>query len=293
MSHSLRIGLIGLGKVGETFARHLSGQAQVRVYDRLFDLDPWPSGVEKRVRDADVVPCASPREAVEGASLIFSLVHPTVSSQVAAQVASLVSDRESLFLDLNSAPPTVKERSALEFPKGGASYVDGGILGSVSLHRHRVPIVLSGPGARRAADLLSDLGMAPRWVSDKVGAASAIKICRSVVMKGLESLLVEALLAAQEYDVTQDVLASLEGAMASRPFSETVEMLITTHAVHSQRRSGEMAGISQALEALEIPPIMSRAAEQRLSLSADLIPASKDSPPASAEEVIRVLRASR
>lgn len=293
MSHSLKIGLIGFGKVGETFARHLAGQAQVGVYDQLFDLDPWPPDLVERIRGANVVPCASPREAVEGASLIFSLVNSTVSSQVAAQVASLISDEEALFLDLNSAPPAAKERSALEFPGGGVNYVDGGILGSVSLQHHRVPIVLSGPRAQQAADLMTTLGMAPRCVSDKVGAASAIKICRSVVMKGLESLLIEALLAAQEYDVSQDVLASLEGTMASRPFSETVKMLVTTHAVHAERRSGEMAGISEALEALQIPPIMSRAAERRLSLSASLNPASKDRPPATAEEVIEALRASK
>jgi len=293
LSHALRIGLIGFGQVGQTFARHLAGQAQVRVYDQLFDRDPWPSDMAERVRGANVVPCTSPREAVEGASLIFSLVNSAVSSQVAAQVVSLISPQESLFLDLNSAPPTAKERSALEFPGGGVSYVDGGILGSVSLQRHRVPIVLSGPRARQAAELLTTLGMAPRYVSDKVGAASAIKICRSVVMKGLECLLIEALLAAQEYDVSQDVLASLEDTLASRPFSETVRMLVTTHAVHAERRSGEMAGISEALEALQIPPIMSRAAERRLSLSANLNPVSKGSPPATAEQVIEALKASK
>jgi 3-hydroxyisobutyrate dehydrogenase-like beta-hydroxyacid dehydrogenase len=148
-------------------------------------------------------------------------------------------------------------------------YVDGSIMDSFQNRGAGVPILVAGPRAQHAASALARLGLSVRCVGDKVGTASAIKMCRSIFTKGAECLFVETLLAAERYAATEEVLASIEASITDGPFREWVNMLVTTHAIHAGRRGDEMRKIVEVLEASGMAPLLSRAAYERLRLTAE------------------------
>src|SRR5690606_12506075 len=107
----------------------------------------------------------------------------------------------TVFLDLNSASPGTKQRAAAALEAAGAQYVEAGVMTSVPPYGIRVPMLLGGPAAAALAETLSAWGMDARAVSDRLGVASAIKMSRSVMIKGLEALVIEAYTNARAYGV--------------------------------------------------------------------------------------------
>jgi len=262
---NLRIGLVGFGEAGRSFAGHFSRRDDVvvKAFDTLFQQEPWAETLEQELKQTCTQACLRMEELVADSDLVFSLVTPSASKRVAEQAAQAWPSERVLFIDLNTSPPTVKAECARLF-ETASCYVDGAILDSFRSRGPLVPIVLAGPHAERAAHTMCGLGLNVRFIGPRLGAASAIKMCRSVFMKGVECLFVESLLAAQEYGSTREVLASIEESITSGPFGDWVKMLVTTHAVHAGRRGDEMEKIVGALQALDIEPVMSKASRDRL-----------------------------
>ena len=67
----------------------------------------------------------------------------------------------------------------------------GMFMESVPPHGHKVPMLLAGTAAAQLVDLLKPLGMQVEAVGDKIGQASSIKMFRSVIIKGMEALMLE------------------------------------------------------------------------------------------------------
>jgi hypothetical protein len=80
----------------------------------------------------------------------------------------------------------------------------------------KVPLLLGGPGAAALLPLLADLGFAPKIASDQLGVASATKMCRRVMIKGLEAMVSESFTTARHYGVEDAVLSSLKVAQTVR-----------------------------------------------------------------------------
>jgi 3-hydroxyisobutyrate dehydrogenase-like beta-hydroxyacid dehydrogenase len=149
------------------------------------------------------------------------------------------------------------------------SYVDVAVLGNVAGSRVRAPLAVSGARASEACVHLQDVGFTAWVAGSEVGSASAVKMCRSIFMKGIECLLLETLLAAAAFQVSDAVLQSIEETISSLGFQATVEMLVTTHAVHCGRRSDEMRHVTRMLEEMGLPHDMSSAALAVLSRHSD------------------------
>ena len=116
----------------------------------------------------------------------------------------------------------------------------------------------------RFAELMAPWGLKIEHVEGDLGAASGIKIMRSVIAKGLEALLVECLLGARRYGIDEAVLTSFGRFMDSRPFRDMANFLVVTDVIHAERRSHEARMSVDALEEAGVDAIMTRATSERL-----------------------------
>ena len=263
----VRWGIIGFGEAGAMFARQIGSRAGrlVRVTDPLLNREPRPEHMRQRLASVKVEIAPDIAGLVTACDVVLSLVTARVAGAVAARAAR--AGGRGLFVDFNSLSPAEKAGAAARFAAG--RFVDGAILGSVAGEGPRAPLALAGPRAGDAHTLLDGAGFHSAVVSPAVGGASALKMCRSVFMKGIECLLVETLLAAARYGVTEPVLQSIEGTFNSYGLRPMIKMLVTTHAAHCRRRSDEMRSVSRMLKQLGLPSRMSKASELLLRASGE------------------------
>jgi 3-hydroxyisobutyrate dehydrogenase-like beta-hydroxyacid dehydrogenase len=147
----------------------------------------------------------------------------------------------------------------------GARIADASIMGTPHTDAHRLPMLASGPAAQEFLELMNPWGLRAEFVEGELGAASGIKIMRSVIAKGLEALLVECMLGASRYGIDAAVLASFDKFMATRTFTSMANFLITTGSIHAERRSHEAEMSAEALIEAGVDPIMTRATVERLT----------------------------
>lgn len=264
------IAFIGLGEAGQTIGRGLLSQgAQLRAYDILFD-DAANQGRLKRTAEALGVAVARDHlAAVADAGIVFLAV--TASSSLAAAKSCLPGLRQGqLFLDINSVSPRRKIETAALLAPTGAAYVDVAVMAPVAPYDHRVPCLIGGPGAAALLPRASALGMKMEVVSTDVGQASAIKMFRSIMIKGLEALMVESMLAASEYRVEERVLASLKETFPSLDWEKLSGYLIERVVSHGKRRAAEMREVAATLTGIGLDPTMAAATAARQQWVADL-----------------------
>ncbi len=266
-----RIAFIGFGEAGQTISRGLRAEvsADIRAYDILFD-DPANNGALTRAAEAlGVGVAASHVAAVRDADLVFLAVTAS-SSLAAAQSCIPCLKKGQLFLDINSVSPQRKRETAARIATSGASYVDVAVMAPVAPYQHKVPLLIGGPGAAEFLPRALALGMKAEYVSAEVGQASAIKMFRSIMIKGLEALTLECMLAASEYRVEDRVLASMAETFPSIDWNRTAGYMIERVVSHGQRRAAEMREVAATLQGIGIDPLMAAATAARQQWLADL-----------------------
>ncbi len=243
------VALIGFGEAGSTFARAGEWGSHAAAFDIA-------SGRRSVMEELGVVPCTSAQEALDGASLVLSLVTADQALDVARTCAALIAP-DALFCDMNSVAPGTKRAGAAAFEAAGKRYVDVAIMAPVNPARMAVPLNISGSDASEAKELLTGLGFRKtKIVGDAIGRASAIKLVRSVMVKGLEALTAEMMLAAEAEGVADDVLASLDASEKTITWPERADYNLDRMLVHGRRRSAEMAEAAAMLRDLGIAPLM-------------------------------------
>ena len=258
-----RLGLVGYGEIGSTLGKGLRGAGleQVACYDKYAFDGPYASLIQERAKAAGVTLVHSNKELAEAADLIIS-VTPGVSSAESADAFASVLDKRHTFLDFASATPKVKYGVADRLAGTGALLGDGSIMGTPK-NGYSMHMLSSGPAGKRVVDLLVPWGMSIDYVGEKLGTASGIKILRSVLIKGIEALTDEMLLAARHYGLDEAVLASASKTL-TRPFMDTVESLTPSGVIHAKRRSEEVEMAAEAVTDAGIDAIMTRATAARL-----------------------------
>lgn len=261
---SKRYALIGFGEAGSILGEDLAAAGcEVAMYDILLEsADSRPRMIEKarraRVRAADDF-----GSAVEGAVVVISAVTATSSADVASKAAGSLRSGQVL-LDINSVSPAKKKANAALFEGSGADYVEAAVMAPVPPQRLRVPMLLGGKRAAAVAELLRGVGMNASALSEEIGVASAVKMCRSVLIKGLEALTVESMLAARRFGAEREVLESLRGTFPSMGWTEALpDYLISRVAEHGRRRAAEMREVARTLEDVGLDPVMARATAER------------------------------
>ncbi len=260
------IAFIGFGEVGQTFARDLlaNGVAGIRAYDLLFGTEPGRR-LEQAARRLGVGLGASAAEACAGASFVFSAVTADRAEAVAGEAASWLKPGQ-IFVDVNSAAPTTKQRAARAVEASGAAYLEAAVMAPVLKPGLKVAILAGGPKAQAAAATLNGFGMNLTPVSEAFGRASAMKLCRSIVIKGLEALMVDCATACAAWDVTEPVFASLHATFPSIDFHRLAADMRERVATHGVRRAAEMREAAEMLAAAGLEPGLAAAvadAQQR------------------------------
>jgi 3-hydroxyisobutyrate dehydrogenase-like beta-hydroxyacid dehydrogenase len=257
------IALIGFGEAGSTFARAGAWASRAAAFD--ISAARWPAMAE-----LGVTPCDDLAQALSGATLVLSLVTADQALRVARECAGLIAS-ETLFCDLNSVAPGTKREAARAFSDAGRRYLDVAVMAPVDPARMAVPLLISGPDAPEAESRLREAGFTRTTVvGDAIGRASAIKLVRSVMVKGLEALTAEMMLAAHAEGVADAVLASLDASEKSRPWAERADYNLDRMLVHGRRRAAEMAEAAQMLADLGIEPLMTAGTVVRQRALGDL-----------------------
>jgi 3-hydroxyisobutyrate dehydrogenase-like beta-hydroxyacid dehydrogenase len=262
------IAFIGFGEAGQTLSRGLLGEAKpaIRAYDLLFDAGGRPKAAAESL---GVGVARDHVDAVRGAELVFLAVTASSSLEAARSCVPGLG-KGQLFLDINSVSPQRKIDAAALVAPTGAQYVDVAVMGAVAPYLHKVPCLVGGPGAEAFVPLARGLGMQVEFVSAEVGQASAVKMFRSIMIKGLEALMVESMLAASEYQVAGRVLASLRETFPTLDWEQLSGYLLERVVTHGKRRAAEMREVAATLEGIGLAPLMAKATAERQQWVADL-----------------------
>jgi 3-hydroxyisobutyrate dehydrogenase-like beta-hydroxyacid dehydrogenase len=257
---SFTIAFIGFGEVGQRFSRDLIANPNIgiKTYDILFGESPRGLELWKRALDLGVAPCAGPAEAVHDADIVVSAVTADAAEAVASRAAAIVPSGQ-IFFDINSAAPQTKQRSAQHFVGSGTDYVEGAVMAPVLEPGIRVPILAGGPASERAAQLLNGVGMNILGVSAEYGKASATKLCRSIMIKGIEALMVDCTEACRVWGVSEPVFSSLSATFPSVDWAHLSETMAERLRKHGARRAAEMRETASMLEAAGLDPSLALA----------------------------------
>ena len=266
-----RIAFVGFGEAAQAFLTGWRTVCDVAVdaYDIKTDKVETRAVKQADYRIHGIPGSASAREVVRGASFVFSAVTADSSLEAAESVVPAI-EPEALYLDINSVSPQRKRQAAERIGSTGALYVDVAVMAPVHPKLHQTPILISGPGARTAADLLRRLDMKFEVISDEVGGASVIKMIRSVLAKGIESLLIESVLAAVKVGVDDRILKSLGNVFPGMDLAAAAGVAMERVAVHGRRRAAEMREVRETLNGLGIEGIMADAIARRQEWLVDL-----------------------
>lgn len=238
------IAFIGFGEAGTILASELAQHHRVVVWDRKLN-GAEREAMREKAEQAGVQAAGSLAQALDGAAWVFSTVTAGSALEVARQSAALMQAGQ-YFLDLNSVAPDTKRQAAQAFVPG--VYVDVAVMAPVPPARMKTPLLVGGPQAEAVTDVLNQLGFNARFGDTVVGKVSAIKMCRSVMIKGLEALTTECLFAAREYGVEEEVLDSLHRSFPSLGWDGAFPgYLISRVAEHGVRRSEEMEEVVKTL----------------------------------------------
>jgi 3-hydroxyisobutyrate dehydrogenase-like beta-hydroxyacid dehydrogenase len=245
------VALVGFGEAGETFASAPGWRGETRGWDILADRRALMGkhGVETG-DDASA--------ALRDRSFVLSLVTADQALAAAREYAPLLPEG-ALWCDCNSVAPATKREAAAVVERAGGRYVDVAVMAPVNPAKLAVPLLISGPHTLAAQPLLEALGFSSiRVVGDEVGRASAIKMIRSVMVKGLEALSSECAAAAEAAGVFDEVMASLDASEKAAPWAEKVAYNCERMTTHGLRRAAEMEESAKTLQGLGVEPVMTR-----------------------------------
>jgi 3-hydroxyisobutyrate dehydrogenase-like beta-hydroxyacid dehydrogenase len=262
MPELAKISLIGLGEVGSIFAEELQalGAEGIRAYDPLF-ADPQ-SRPSRHAARLGVETCASAAEAAGEADLVISAVTAAQAGR-AAEAAALGIDQGAYFLDLNSASPGTKAAAGQAIEAKGGRYVEAAVMSPVPGKGLKAPMLLGGPHAKAFLEFAEPLELNARFCSERIGQASATKMCRSVMIKGTEALLAECLLAARHYGVEEAVVSSLGDLLPDPDWRKKAVYMISRSLVHGRRRAEEMREVARTVKEAGLEPWMAEATVER------------------------------
>jgi len=257
-----RISVIGFGEAGQAIASGLreSGIERIAAWDILF---PVEAGTKLKAagEDMGIRLAASAAEAVSETDMIISAVTAASSYEAAESVAPHLKGNP-YYLDINSVSPGRKQTTAALLG-GRARYVDVAVIAPIHPKRHRTPLLVSGPNAEAVAPLLGELDMQLKIVGPKTGAAAAIKMIRSVMIKGLEALTLECFLAAHRAGIVDEVAESMKNNYPGIDFKEVADYNLERMASHGERRAAEMEESCATLRELGLDPLMTEGTVKR------------------------------
>jgi 3-hydroxyisobutyrate dehydrogenase-like beta-hydroxyacid dehydrogenase len=271
MQEVLSIGFVGFGEAAYHIAKGLlqPGIAGITAYDINTHTQGLGDKIRQRAQETGTRLVETNEELARSSEIILSTVTPNQAALAAEQNAPCL-DAHHLYADLNSVSPGLKQSIERTIAATGARFVEIAVMAPVPPHGHRVPMLGGGKAAPEFAARLTPFGFSVEVVSSEVGRAAAIKMFRSIIVKGLEALLTECVLGASRYGVEGRVFASLAESFPEVNWKELADYMVGRVVVHGERRAREMEEVAETLRSLDIEPIMAEAIVKRMDWSAKL-----------------------
>jgi 3-hydroxyisobutyrate dehydrogenase-like beta-hydroxyacid dehydrogenase len=263
------VGLIGYGEVGRILAEDLRRQnVRVSAYDLKLGGDQ-AGALRDHASTHGVALASSHADLTARADFIVSAVTASQAVPVAQACAPAIK-QGTWFLDFNSASPGAKRRAAALIDGNGGRYVEGAVMTSIPPYRIKVPLLLGGGGATELAPLLVALGFDAKVASAELGVASAVKMCRSVMIKGLEAMVIESFTTARAYGVEDAVLASLAETFPGINWEKQGAYFFQRVIEHGRRRSEEVREVAETVREAGLTPWSAQGTAERQGWVADL-----------------------
>jgi 3-hydroxyisobutyrate dehydrogenase-like beta-hydroxyacid dehydrogenase len=263
------VGLVGYGEVGRILAEDLRKQdVKVTTYDLKLGTDQGPA-LRDHAGTHGVALASSHADLAAKSDFIVSAVTASQAVPVAQACAPAVKPG-AFYLDFNSSSPGAKRRAAALIDGNRGRYVEGAVMTSIPPYRIKVPLLLGGAGAKELAPLLVELGFDAKVASEKLGVASAVKMCRSVMIKGMEAMVIESFTTARAYGVEDAVLASLTETFPSINWEKQGAYFFQRVIEHGRRRSDEVREVAETVREAGLTPWSAQGTAERQAWVADL-----------------------
>src|SRR5215467_5238356 len=260
MNQELTIGFVGFGEAGSHIAKGLKSAGLTRVF--AFDIDLQSAKVRQNALETGIPLVGSNRELAEAAQIIFSTVTCARAKEAAEQTAPFLKSNH-IYADLNSVSPALKQDIDKVISASGAGFVEAAVMSPVPPNGHRSPILLGGKAAPAFVELMTPFGMRLQVVGENVGVASATKMFRSIIVKGLEALMFECVLASVPCGADERVFSSLSESFPGIDWQKLANYMVSRVVIHGERRAREMEEVAETLKSLGIEPVMAEAAARR------------------------------
>lgn len=268
------IAFIGFGEVAYCISKGLredfSDSINIAATDIMIGSGkPYEKLIFERAKEVGATLFPDFGGAVKNADVVFSAVQGAHALEAGMQALDKMSGG-AIFIDLTTANPYDKQKLEEIFSERGILFTDAAMLGPLPVYKHKVPMLLSGCGAERSIEIMTNWHMDVTFAEGPAGTASKIKLVRSVFMKGIQALLVETFLFARKVGVERTILDSISTTLNAMPFEATVKRMITADPIHAERRAHEVGDSILLMKEIGIQPIVASAAEARLLASAAL-----------------------
>jgi 3-hydroxyisobutyrate dehydrogenase-like beta-hydroxyacid dehydrogenase len=270
-THHPRIGFVGFGEAGFHLAKGLRSAGAEHI--AAFDIHAATPGrgelIRQRAAATQTALMASNEALANATDIVLSTVTANQAVQAAEQTTAFLTARH-LYADLNSVSPVLKQTIAKVIEGGAGTFVEVAVMGPVPPSLHKVQLLIGGNGAESFAERMRPLGMQMEMIGPRVGTAAATKMCRSIIVKGMEALLTECVLIAKQYDADERVLLSLEKTFPGLDWKNLASYMVSRVAVHAERRAREMEEVAETVRSAGIDPIMAEATVRRMDWAAML-----------------------
>jgi 3-hydroxyisobutyrate dehydrogenase-like beta-hydroxyacid dehydrogenase len=262
MAEFHRIALLGFGEVGRMLAGNLAAARvpEIAVYDIAFS--DAQSQQSRAAFSAGVTVCATAAEAAAGAQLIISAVTAAATKDAARSVI-LGLEPGAYFLDLNSASPGMKRSAAATIEGAGGRYIEAAVMTPIAPKGIASSMLMGGKHAQGFLSEGAYLGFVSRVFSEELGRASAVKMCRSILIKGMETLLMESMLTARKNGVEKEVLASLHDLLPHPDWPRHARYMISRSLIHGRRRAEEVREAARTVRESGVDAVMTPAIAER------------------------------
>ncbi len=281
------IALLGFGEAGSAIARGLCAEGgwrgrsrpgdnaprRVIAIDTALDKDARGTALGKQAQALDVAISDGYTDALGEADLVICAVQGEHALEAASAAAPLLK-KGAHYLDLCTVTGRMSDEDRAPVETAGGRYIDIAVMGGFFKQGIKAPMLAAGADVEPVVAWMNDNGFDAKALGPKPGSASSVKMLRSVLIKGVEALGVEAYVAAERQGILKEVMGCM-GDVDQISFANFVAMLVQTHIVHAERRWEEMGLVARTLRETGIDPLMTEAIERshRRTVEAAIAPA--------------------
>lgn len=265
----VRIGFIGFGEVASIFSKEMCSRGgEIRIYDILISQKDGLEIIKKRILNGDIQ-INSLEELIIKSDYILSTVPSQFAQDVAKECARYLKPGK-VYIDLNSTSPLVKIEVSKVVQSSKTDFVEGAILGAVGVTGSKTRILIAGKRGEEMAGIFNNLGLNASYYSPEIGKASMFKMLRSIFSKGLETLILECLIAGKRAGIEKDLWNDITNFMGKKSFDQIATNWIKTHVLAYERRYHEMIQVVETIKELDLNPVMTSATKEFFNRSLSL-----------------------